>query len=298
VSLAGAKVRIWLTDTAFSNQYDEYEIEVIPPVSNLDDLFANSATVYKALAEWPIDALIKKTQEIKARQPETYTRILSYPYNFKDVDEPPIMVHWPLLIYGKAGDTIDAMKEAIDQYVLKQSTHTHAEWATRFPELFKRTEFMILPRWDKYSIPDLTVATGLHSSLADPYETIEFAKTQLPFYPPSWIGPHLTFMPHFYKLLMLIVVDGPDNLSGKERFLPLFPDYLPIPTTSLDFNRMQKTTRDWLIVLHDMLVICETMDNYTVVPEKYRKIYRTNKLYLAYFDQGINYLVAAKSNVW
>jgi hypothetical protein len=200
------------------------------------------------------------------------------------------------LIYGKAGDTIDAMKEAVDRYALTHSSHTHAEWTVRFPELFKRTEFMILPRWDKYSIPDLAVETGLHSSLADPYEAVNFAKTQLPFYPSSWVESHLTFVPHFYKSLMLVVVDGPDNLSGKERFTALFPDYLPIATTSLDFNRMQQVTRDWSLTLHDMLLVCETIDEYTVVAEKYRKLRRNNNIYLAYLYQGINYLVAAKSN--
>jgi hypothetical protein len=132
-------------------------------------------------------------------------------------------IHWPLLIYGQAGDTIDAMKEAVNQYALNHSTHTHDQRALRSPELFKRTEFMILPRWDKYSIPDLAVETGLHSSLADPFEAVNFAQRELTFYPREWIPQHLTFAPHFYKSLMLVIVDGPDNLATKERFSALFP---------------------------------------------------------------------------
>jgi hypothetical protein len=76
-TVAGAKIRIWLADTAFYSSMMSAEIEVIAPVTNLDDLFANPATAYKALAEWPIDALIKKAQVVKASHPETLTRILS-----------------------------------------------------------------------------------------------------------------------------------------------------------------------------------------------------------------------------
>lgn len=296
VSVPDAKVRIWLVDDAFARQYDEYEIAVIPPVSVLDDLFGNPAKVYQALAEWPIDALMVRVQDAKHAYPETFTRVMSHPYVFTDVDTPPLTVHWPVLIYGREGDYIDAIKEAINQYVLEHSAHSHDEWAVRSPELFKRTEFMILPRWDRYSIPDLAVETGLYSSLVDPMETVAFAQRELTFYPSAWIPTHLTLTPHPYKGLSLCIVDGPDNLPGKAAFRTLFPDYLAIATTSLDFNRMQLETREWLLKLNEMLIFCETLNDYTVIPEYYRKVRRANKLYLAYLHQGVNYLVAAKSN--
>lgn len=296
LTVADAKVRIWLADAAFARQYDEYEIEVIPPVTALDDLFGNPRVAYSALAEWPIDALMKRVQETKQAHPETFMRILSHPYIFTDVDTAPITVHWPVLIYGKEGDYIDAMKEAINEYVLTHSTHTHDEWAVRSPELFKRTEFMILPRWDRYGIPDMAVETGIYSSLIDPMETVQFAQRELTFYPTAWIPTHMTLLPHFYKCLSLCIVDGPDNLPTKAKFSNLYSDYLPIPPTSLDFNRMQVGTREWVLKLNEMLLICESINEYTVVPEYYRKVHRNHKLYLAYLYQGVNYLVAAKSN--
>lgn len=296
LTVPDAKVRIWLADDAFARQYDEYEIEVIPPVSDLDVLMGTPAQVGAALSEWPIDKLMKRVQETKMSCPETMVRILSYPYIYTDVDTPDRILHWPVLIYGKEGDYIDAMKEAVDHYVLTHSSYDHTAWAVRSPELFKRTEFMILPRWDRYSIPDLAVETGLYSAISDPLESATFAETQLPFYPLSWITKHMSFIPHPYKNLVLCIVDGPDNLPNKARFAQLFPDYLAIASTSLDFNRMQSVTREWVLKLNEMLIFCETLDAYTVVPDYYRKVHRNNQLYLSYLYQGVNYLVAAKSN--
>jgi len=88
------------------------------------------------------------------------------------------------------------------------------------------------------------------------------------------------------------------NPDGKRKITDLFPDYIPIPTSSIDFNRMQVRTRDWLILLETVLMIAETANEFTSVPTNLRRIKRGDTLYISALYNNINYLVAAKSNTF
>lgn len=289
-------VRIWFSNKAFADQFDEYETTIIPPIDNLDDFFLLPGQVKAKLEAVSFTELVEKIQDAKDYRPETFIRSLSFDYVPINNSE-PISTKWTMLIYGIAGDNIDSIKDAFIDYILANSSHSRTEWETIMPGLFSRTEFILLPRWDKYSIPNLLVEEGLYSSLIDPLEAVAFCKYNLTYYPSVHIERNITVFPHDYKAITICAINGTVNVEGKEKYNIMYKDYIPVPSTSLDFNRMTEKTREWLLVLQEMLILAEIMDEFTSLPRKFRRIFRQNQLYISTVLDNVHYLMLTKKQL-
>lgn len=293
---SSSPIKIWLSDAAFIEQYEDYEIVVIPPLTVIDDFFGYYQQAVNQLDSVDFGVLTQRIQAAKGDKPETYLRIINYEFiNNINPDQRAISA-WAVLIYGKAGDNIDTIKDAIVDYVLVRSLHTRTEWETIIPDLFKRTEFVIYPRWDKYAIPNLATSSAIYSSLLDPNECVSFAVAHTPFYNTSHVQQNITIMPFDYKALSLIVVNGLTNIEGRKKISTMFSDYIPVSTTSLDFNRMLENTRSWVLFLQALLIAAETATIFTTIPGQFRRTIRNNILFISGIYGNVNYLVAAKSN--
>lgn len=297
-SLSGDwSIKIWLADESIKEQYDEYEITVIPPISgSLDAFFGTTQSVKTMMGMFSFPSFMDRIQIEKQNIPETYTRVLNYNYIPAEINELPIQTNWGLLVYGVLGDNQDAMRQAIIDYTLHNSSHTIEEWAEKIPDLFKRTEFVIIPRWDLYAIENLSIQSGLYSCVVDPLETIDYVKSKIDYYSTGHIQTNINIVPHFHKYLALCVVNGPDNQTGKAKFKDILKDYTFASTDSLDYNRMTVYTREWINILTNMLIVAENMDALTVIPTYMRKIRRSNKLYVSAVYDNVNYIVYAKNN--
>ena len=205
-------------------------------------------------------------------------------------------MRWPAIVYGETGDNADSIQDALIHYVLANSAHTQAQWETIFPDLFKRNEFLFYPRWDKIAIANLTTSAALYSSAVDPVEMLAFAKTVWSTTPASWIEANLTVLPFDYKGITLLALNGTTNKVGKQKLMSLYPDYLPVSTNSLDFNRMAIATRNWILMMVGLLKEAETADEYSTLEAPMYKLKRNNRLYIARAYEGANYLVACASN--
>lgn len=289
-------VKIWLANDAFADQYDNFEIVVIPPIQNVDDFFGSFSAVSNLVKARTLPQLSDLINVASGMNPESFLK-----FNVFDMINPlnatqKVSCNWTTLIWGRAGDNIDSIKDAIIDYILKHSTHTRAEWGTLFPDLFKRTEFVILPRWDKVAIPNLSNLSALYSSIMDPTECVKFATDNIKLYPKTFIETNVNILPHDYKALMLVVINGQDNVTGKKKITDLFSDYIPVSTSSLEFNRMSVLTRDWLVMIEKLLIGAEIAGTTAIVDKSLRKTYRDGILYVSAVYDNVNYLVAAKSN--
>ena len=287
---------IWLADTAFREQYPEYEIVVIPPLANIDDLFLSFDTVKQKVALRDLSVLLEEAQVAKNNQPESYLRTLTYEYRSPFISSDILNLTWLVLVYGAQGDNQDAIKDAVISYVEKNSSKTNDEWMATMPEIFKRTEFVVLPRWDKKAIEDLSVEAGVYSSLFRPDEVIDFAINQISFYTADHVAANVLALAFPYRGIGLLVVDGPENVDTKADFATVYPDYICVSTTSLDFNRMTEATRGLCILLSEMLVVAEDLSETSSIPSNMRKITRGGKLYVSSVYNGVNIVVASPSS--
>ncbi len=291
-------VKVWLANNSFIEQYDEYSIVVIPPIPNLNTLFGSYSVASDAIQARTMPELTDLIQLARLGHPESYLRSFDFYYYNKDNLNQRINSVWTVIIYGKAGDNVDSIKDAIVDYVLENSTHEREEWEVIFPDIMKRTEFIILPRWDLMSIPNLTLMSGLYSSIVDPAECIQFCKDNISFYSDEFIGDNVNIVPYDYKAIMLLIVNGFSNTEDKEKLNELFSDYLPVSSLEIDFNKMTPYTRSWSLLISELLIIAETATRFTTVPTNYRRVERNDVVYISKLYDNVNYLMAVKSNTF
>lgn len=288
--------RVWFVDSAFRSQYDEFEITVVPPVDHLDSFFQSPGDVRAMLEAITFTETMNRMQLAKQDNPETTLRSECYEYISPVSSSIRYESNWGLLIYGHAGNNVDSIKDALVAYILANSVHTREEWLVIFPDIFKRTEFMLVPAWESYAIPNRTLEAGIYSPVTNLTSGGELIKQVVTGYPESHIIAHASVFGHPYKSLSVLTVGGPENRDNLFEFTQVFPDYIDVSSTSLDFNRMAVPTKAFALLLSEMILIAETMGEFSDLPFGMTKTVRDGVLYLVSNYQNIHYLVAAKSN--
>lgn len=289
-------IKIWLADESFADQYDDYDIIIVPPITPLDKCFGFYNQAVSEITGRSMTELTNQIQIAKDSHPETYLRLMEFDYVNPNNTAQRTTTVWGVIIYGRAGDQIDIIKDALSRYILQNSTYGRPEWLVVFPDIFRRTEFIFLPRWDKVAIPNLQVASALYSSMLNPVECVNFALGAIDFYPIAWTEDHLTILPFDYKAVSAIAIDGIDNVQENANLPTIFPDYIPVPSSSLDFNRMTVKTREWLLLMEDLLIAAETMTAHSSIPSHLRRVERNGILFASVLYENVNYLVAARNN--
>ena len=199
--------------------------------------------------------------------------------------------NWVVLIYGVAGDNTEAIKDAINDYCLENSDYDRTKWKEIFTELFSRTEIVLLPRYDLYSIPTLYTQEGIHKSMLNLEECISYALSNISYYDSAHIRNNVTIFPHDYKCIMVLAVPGDTNIEGARSIQEIYPDYIPVSSTSTDFMRMKEATREFCLKLEAMLRICGDLDENTDIPQGYRRVRRDNQLYISVTINKVYYLM-------
>lgn len=289
--------KVWFVDAAFRSQYDEYDIVVVPPVDVLNNFFKTGSEVRTMLEALTPSIAINRVQTLKANTPETVIRAETYEYIDPYNSANKIKTTWHLLIYGAAGNNIDAIKDALTAYCLANSTHTRDEWIAILPDLFRRTEFIVVPMWDQYALPNRVIESGIYSPNANLKRALALLKQVVTAYPSAHIDNYASILSHPYKSLQLLAIGSPENRNSWFELRDVFADYIAVGTTSADFNRMQTATKEWVLMINDMLIIAEGATELTPVPAGMARIKRGNVVYIVKSIDNINYLVAAKGNL-
>jgi hypothetical protein len=295
-SVAAGEVRIWFVDDSFKLQYDEYEIVVVPPIDNLDNFFKTGEEVQQMLAAITQADMAKRMQAAKNEQPETLFDAVMYNYVDRYNAANQYASYWGILGYGAASNNVDFQRDALTEFILANSTYSRDDWTKIFPDIFKRTEVIMVPSWYQSAVPDREVQAGIYSPVMKLTDSLAKLKGLVPSYPADHINSHAATMGHPYKSLSIMTVGGPDNRSELFEIIQLFPDYISVGTNSTDFNRMAQTTKDWLNMIADMLPVAEAMSAFSSIPLGMSRTTRDGVLYLVKSFNNINYLIAAKSN--
>lgn len=291
------EIRVWFADSSFKLQYDEFEIVVVPPTPVLDNFFKTGTEVALMLnAETP-STMVMKMQVARDKYPTTMQRVMTYDYVDPFLPSHKEVSNWGVLIYGAAGNNIDNISDALIEYILGNSTHTREEWTKILPDLFKRTEFFMIPSWFQYAIsPRKTQPAGVPSPLLSVNQIVARVKEAAPGYTDAHINENAMVMPHPYASLTILTVGSPNNREGKFKISDIYPDYISVSTSSTDFNRMSARTKAWLDRLQEQLLAAEQMTEFSNIPSGMTRAKRDGRVYLVINVENINYLMALRSN--
>lgn len=297
-SLGANFIRLWFSDGSFQLQYDEYEIVVVPPLAPLDDFFKAGGTVQAEVTAKSTAQMLTDLQNAKQGSPETIVAIQTFNYIDPQLASHVVPTDWGLLIYGAAGNNIDSIKDAMVAYILANSAQPREAWTPLLPDLFKRTEFTLIPRWDHYAIPNRTLQAGINSPVSNLSEALTKAAAVIGSqYPTAHINSYAGVLAHPYKSLLVVAVGSPDNRNNAYQVTDVYPDYIAVGSTSLDFNRMSDDTKNWALLLEQLLIAAETVGPFTSVPLGMTKLTRNGILYVVQSYDNIHFLVAAKQSI-
>lgn len=289
-------IRIWFTDESFRAQYDEFEIVVVSALETLDNFFLQATEVETRLNAMTTTKMVDRLQQAKGDYPETIVKVETYNYIAPGNPDFKVPSRWGVLIYGAAGNNVDSIKDALVKHILANSSHIRAEWVDLIPDLFKRTEFVFLPLWNQYGIPNRTLEKGIYSPLVKVQDAIGLMKQVVTQHPVVHVDAYISFMGHPYKSLALAILGGPENREGKFFLTDFYSDFIMVNTSSIDFNRMSPETQDLAKMLADMIFQAESVNKYTVLPFGMTRLIRNEILYIVKTIDNVQFLVVAKSN--
>ena len=295
VNTQANNIKTWFADGPFCGQYQNYEILVIPPIDNLDDFFKPVEDVKSALAARSSARTLELIDIAKDRHPETLIRADEFTYSPTSNPEYRPRIAFPTIHYGIAGDSNDLVKQAIKDYCLNNSSYPINRWIELFPDIFKTTEFIILPRWDKVAIPNKTNQTGLNSPMLNPAETMTVVKAFYPQMPVGHLDNYTRITTHPFMSVSMAIFGGVDNRDNKYTITDYFPDYVCVGTNSTDFNRMSRKTQEWSTMMNTLLMIAENPSKFNNLPNRVKKMKRNNVEYIAQTMDNIVYMVVAKT---
>lgn len=293
-SISNSVIKLWLSDSAFRGQYDEYNIIVVPPVDNIDDLIGVEAQMRNALNQVNDSQRMFRVQQAKNFNPETITVTEMFAWRHPLEPTNHVLTAWTCIIYGQAGNNIDSIRNAIKLYISEHSQIDEEVWKEYFPEIFNITEFTIIPLWDSMAIPNETLQAGIFSPTVN-YLQLEYQATVgAPTYTYDHIVRNMTVSGTSYRSLPFIAIGGPDNLNDISRITDVFNDYVVVPSTSPDFGRMSPNTQSFVGVLTQLLIIADSMTDFNQLPLGFSRLYREGMMYVVTSFGGIQYIVVSK----
>ena len=111
--------RIWFSDDSLYNQYDEFIILPITPIVGLDQFFNDYNSVLALVNAIQQSDTFSRVSTSKGVFPESVLRNDVFSWTDPTDVTKTIPTNWVSVIYGPAGDNLDAVKEAIRDYILE-----------------------------------------------------------------------------------------------------------------------------------------------------------------------------------
>lgn len=287
-------VQVWFSDPAFQSQYPDYEIIVIPPVEPVDTFQQIEEKVKDALDKYNVPDLDMTVLDKTGGEPYTYRVSKEYLWHDRNDETTTLPTVWTVAIYGRAGNNPTIIKNALADYILKNSAYDKPDWVPVFPDIFTSTEFAIIPMWHKKSVPDETVRGALYSPIVPYDESLAIATKYIDYSTPDFVRENLEISVVHYKSLAFVTSGGNENRDNKYKLSEIFPDYALLVPTGGDFDRMKPFTANWVKLLLRAVIVAEEMDDYTILDPEYSRIEKDGRIYIGFAYDDILYLILTR----
>lgn len=289
-----SRVKLWFSDPAFTLEFDEYQIANVAPFDNLDDFFQLSDVVKARIDALTMSQQMERIRVTIDETPSTLVKSIEFTYVDPNNTNNRFPTPWSFVIWGPAGENIDAIKSGLAEWILENSTHTRDEWAVIFPDIFKTTEVILMPQWQTYAIPNKTLEEGMYSPIVNWKVAREVALATCvgTNYTNAHILDNLSFAGTTYKSLVMLACGGPDNRDQLLRFERIWEDYLAVSTSSLDYDRMKPATQNFITLLHKLLKAAEKLTEFSEIPLGITRLRRKNSA-----GKFVTYAVLSLDNI-
>lgn len=289
--------RVWLAIEYFLNQYTDYEIVMVPPFEPLDDFFAAPTVVKNRLDAITPTQMMDRANAARGDHPPTVIRTMEFLYHDLSHPDRTFKTFWSLVIYGRYGDNPDAIKDAMVEQILANTSYPRRRWEEILPDIFKRTEFVMAPNWLDFAATTSQLRHGIYSPMVRVGDKVPaFLRRTVPAYSAQHVNANAISFFFPYRSLQVCTIGNVENRDGKFLITDYFPDYMGVPTNDTDFNRMATVTQNWIFKLHSAILQAEEwFDGYDLQPSFYR-VERDNVTFVGFTYENVQYLVLTKES--
>lgn len=293
---AGSNVhRVWLAMEALENQYTDYTHIIEPPLIPLDQFFAAPSVVIQRLGAITPSQMMDRAQDARGGVPATVIRLPMFEYVDPSNPDRKVPSYWGIIINGPAGDNVDAIKDSLMAYVLANSNYPRSRWEEILPDIFKRTEFVHVPLFNRMARGASVLQHGIYSAVipqGSQYQQ-QVAKNAVG-YDQSYVLANAMAYNFPYRCLAVGVVGSPDNKDGKILFLDHFPDYMPIGPDGEDFGRMSDVTQGFHYKFITAVKQAESWYDGMDLEKDFYLVRREDVPYVGFTHENVQHLVATK----
>lgn len=287
--------KLWFSDINFQAQYDEYHVETVFPVDDIDDLHSDYPFVQGLLEQSTSTTILSKIMAIESDAPATINKGEDYQWHSLSDNVITLPISFAVVIYGKAGDNVDVIREAIVKDILAVSRFDRSSWAKVLPELFSPNEMVFIPYWNAVLESYDPLEDDIYRSTVHPSEITKLALDFTPNFSPNHIEASVNLVPTLWRgIIMSATPHEPIDDSGSPTFGQMYPDYMLAETTSLDFHRMEQSTRDVVVIIFGLLTFAEKYNDYFALPEGYSKTVRNDREFITVSLNGYLYHALTK----
>lgn len=288
------RIYLWFSDRAFRTQYTHYTIDPVCMTDDVDLLLGDYDSVKKIIDTWTDNKYTEKMNEVKDKYPYTSANATIYKLYIKTGGVLNISLR--SCIWGSIADNMDLIRDAWANYILDHSKYGRDIWEVAIPDLFVATEFIIVPYWQYYAIPNKELQKGIHSPSIPGKDLIPYITKSVPFYSSTYVSEYYTQSSNMYSSVACSIVGSEKNRLANKRFEQEWPEYFLVPTTSVEFNRISPATRKMMTVVHTLIKLADECLPDTELPLGVNKVLRNDILFLASTYLNVQYLVPLKWN--
>lgn len=288
--------KIWFVNGRFEEEYDDYELVVVPPVEPIDQLTLSISEVAPLIDAVTI-AVYNQNIRVKS-EGLPYTAIATTDLTWHQLSDntKTLETTWTTIVYGPKGENIEIIRDNLTNYILANSAHPEEDWMIIYPDLFIKDEFTLVPLYDK-------VAIGAYLSLEEIFQPhvlltglLTAYKKFYPEYPDAHYSANACFTPTLWQSIAYLSCGGQRNNLVGPTLVTVFPDYILAQAGSADFDRMSERTRNFVTLIERMLVEANRWVYGTVLPTDMGTITRGGLTYITSTIDSITYLVLSRTS--
>lgn len=278
---------VWLSDSIFRTFYPDYELSIILPFANFQQIVNNAGSFITAIDNFNLLTFNERIESDKGVIPTTYTKMLNIPYRVPNTNVYK-NCYFAFNIYGLQGNYDYILKLELYQYLTTTLAMPGALVEELFPSILNINEFFITPRWEKIAIPSQVGQSSISSQVVSAFnETFDTNKFVKVYNNNNYLRDNTYSVPFDYNNVLLHITNGFYSEDGMQDFKQYFSDFITVTSTHPDFARMATRTQHLISLLETMLTVANANNS----TELFNNLIGSTTYRLTIISRGgVNYL--------